>query len=66
MYQILRPLLFRLDPERVHGLTVQALRFSGAFAPLRWLLAHQFCAHSHESEIGNFSKVSVGDFDGVF
>jgi dihydroorotate dehydrogenase len=60
MYQILRPLLFRLDPERVHGLTVQALRFSGAFAPLRWLLAHQFCAHSHESEIGNFSNFESG------
>jgi len=46
MYQILRPLLFRLDPERIHGLTLQALRFSGAFAPSRWFITRYYLAHS--------------------
>jgi dihydroorotate dehydrogenase len=42
MYDILRPYLFKLDPERAHALTLRALRIAGSFAPLRWLLAQQF------------------------
>lgn len=38
MYSLLRPLLFRLDPERAHALTLFALRFAGAIPPLTWLL----------------------------
>ena len=42
MYPLLRPLLFRLDPERAHTLTLHALRFTGQFAPLRFLVAKYF------------------------
>ena len=42
MYNFLRPYLFRLDPEQAHALTLQALRLSGNFPPLRWLIAQQF------------------------
>lgn len=35
MYNILRPLLFRLDPERAHALTLHALRMTGNFLPSR-------------------------------
>ncbi len=38
MYRLLRPLLFRLDPERAHALTLDALRAAGLFPfMLRWL-----------------------------
>jgi len=33
MYPILRPLLFRLNPEVAHQLTLQALRLAGNFSP---------------------------------
>ncbi len=36
--QIVRPILFQLDPERVHHLTIQALRASGALPASRWLV----------------------------
>ena len=35
MYQFIRPLLFRLDPERAHGLTLQLISLAGLIAPLR-------------------------------
>lgn len=38
MYPLLRPLLFRLDPERAHALTLHALRITGNFPPSRKLL----------------------------
>ena len=38
IYQRLRPLLFRLDPERAHALTLRLLAAAGGLAPLRaWL-----------------------------
>ncbi|MGE5375143.1 MAG: dihydroorotate dehydrogenase (quinone) [Bacteroidota bacterium] len=33
MYQLLRPLLFRLAPETAHQFTLQAVRFAGKFPP---------------------------------
>ncbi len=42
MYNSIRPLLFRLEPERAHALTLNALRITGKFAPLHWLVAQQF------------------------
>lgn len=42
MYPLLRPLLFRLDPERAHHLTLNALRLAGQFAPLRGLVEKYF------------------------
>ena len=38
MYNIIRPLLFRLDPETAHQLTLQALRAAGNFPLSNWLL----------------------------
>lgn len=38
MYNFLRPLLFRLNPERAHALTLQALRMAGNFPLSRKLL----------------------------
>ena len=46
MYSLLRPYLFRLEPERAHALTLHALRITGSFAPLRWLVLQQFKAPS--------------------
>ena len=43
MYPILRPLLFRLDPESAHHLTLRLLRLAGAFAPVRAALRSLFC-----------------------
>ena len=38
MYNLFRPFLFRLDPERAHALTLQALRITGNIFPSRKLL----------------------------
>lgn len=37
-YRLLRPLLFRLDPERAHAASLSLLAFAGAAAPLRTAL----------------------------
>ncbi len=38
MYPFFRKLLFRLDAETAHNLTLTALRFAGEFPPTRWTL----------------------------
>ncbi len=38
MYPFLRNYLFRLDPERAHGLTLSALQLAGDFLPSRLIL----------------------------
>ncbi len=42
MYATIRRLLFRIDPERVHSLTLQLLALAGALPPLRALLRALF------------------------
>ena len=42
MYRLLRPLLFRLDPETAHALTLYVLRFTGAISPLNWAISRAF------------------------
>ncbi|GAB4577754.1 MAG: quinone-dependent dihydroorotate dehydrogenase [Anaerolineales bacterium] len=42
MYSLLRPLLFRLDPEQAHTLTLRVLHLTGQFAPLRILAQKYF------------------------
>jgi dihydroorotate dehydrogenase len=42
MYKFLRSLLFRLDPETAHQLTLQALRFAGNFPPSNWFLTQLY------------------------
>src|SRR5688572_20795054 len=44
MYPFFRALLFRLDPETAHRLTLQIIRFNGNFPPSRWLLTQLFRA----------------------
>ena len=39
MYRLIRPLIFRLDPERAHQTTLQLLRFAGRFPPVSALLS---------------------------
>lgn len=39
MYPFFRSLLFRLDPETAHQVTLQAIRFAGDFSLSRWILA---------------------------
>ncbi len=38
MYQLLRPLLFRLAPETAHQFTLHAVKLAGKFPPSYWLL----------------------------
>lgn len=42
MYSSLRPLIFRIDPEQAHALTLNLMRLVGNMAPLRWLLSLWF------------------------
>ncbi len=43
MYENLRPLLFRLDPETAHNLTLSLLRWGGDAAPTRAMLRSMYC-----------------------
>ena len=45
MYRLLRSLLFRLDPETAHQLTLNTLGIAGDFPPSRWFL-EQICKTS--------------------
>ncbi|HEX7975794.1 MAG TPA: quinone-dependent dihydroorotate dehydrogenase [Anaerolineales bacterium] len=44
MYRSIRPLLFRLDPEQAHGLTLGLIRLAGALPPVRAFLRRWFAA----------------------
>jgi dihydroorotate dehydrogenase len=46
VYDLLRPALFRLDPENAHRLTINALRALAAFAPLRRALARSLAVRA--------------------
>lgn len=63
MYQILRPLLFRLDPETAHHLTLSLLRWGGNVAPSRAMLRAMFAvedARLHVRAFGLEFKNPVG------
>ncbi len=45
MYSFLRPLLFRLEAETAHALTLYALRLAGSFTPLHWIITQSFKTH---------------------
>jgi len=36
-------MLFRADPESIHGWTLTALQLAGAVPPVRWILQRMFC-----------------------
>ncbi len=42
MYRFIRPLLFSLDPETAHRLTLGLLQLAGGFPPSRWVLQALF------------------------
>lgn len=44
MYPFFRSLLFKLDPETAHHLTLQLVRMAGLVPPSRWLLEWMFFA----------------------
>lgn len=46
-----RPLLFRLDPETAHGLTLNLLRLAGSFSLMRWLLEALYAAPEKPVEV---------------
>ena len=55
MYQrLIRPLLFQLDPEQAHDLTLKALQLVGAFPFLLGLLRRFFTAYSLSSRVDAF------------
>jgi len=60
MYKFIRPILFRLDPERAHNLTLRALQLTAALPPLYWLVARQFSAHSQINS-GDVHSRSAGE-----
>lgn len=46
MYKkIIRPLLFRLEPEQAHHLTLQAMRFASTYRPLKGLVSRLLGTH---------------------
>ncbi len=42
MYRVLRPILFKMDPERAHGLILSLMGLVGRITPLRELLRRSF------------------------
>lgn len=42
IYPLFRALLFKLDPERAHHLTLQLIRLAGGIEPVSWLLRRTF------------------------
>ena len=71
MYPLFRPLLFKLDPETAHRLTLQLIRLAGVFPPMRRALQVMFAAPETPVEVfGLKFKNTVGlaagyDKDGI-
>jgi dihydroorotate dehydrogenase len=51
MYRFFRPLLFQLDPEAAHGLTLNLVRLAGLFPPARWLLEAMYAVPDKPVEV---------------
>lgn len=54
MYPLIRPLLFRLDPERAHGVTLDALRLAARVPAARLLIRALFDFHDKRLEVSAF------------
>ena len=71
MYSLFRPILFKLDPETAHRLTLQSIHLAGYFPPARWVLQAMFSAPEKPVEVfGLKFKNPVGlaagyDKDGI-
>jgi dihydroorotate dehydrogenase len=62
MYSILRPLFFRLDPERAHQLTLRLVRLAGVFRPVRVALRRLFCLADPRLEVRAFGLKFANPF----
>jgi dihydroorotate dehydrogenase len=51
VYRIFRPLLFSLDTETAHHLTLQMVRLAGLLPPMRWLLQALYSAPDKPVEV---------------
>ncbi|MEI7849472.1 MAG: quinone-dependent dihydroorotate dehydrogenase [Chloroflexota bacterium] len=71
LYPPLRSLLFKLEPEQAHHLTLQLVRLVGLLPPLQWVLSAAFAAPQKQVEVfGLKFKNPVGlaagyDKDGI-
>jgi dihydroorotate dehydrogenase len=71
VYPFFRSILFKMDPETAHGLTLNLVRLAGSFFPSRWLLQAMYAAPEKPVEVfGLKFKNPVGlaagyDKDGV-
>lgn len=54
LYDRLRPLLFRLDPERAHALALGLLRWAGGLPATNAMLRRSFCVADPRLEVGVF------------
>jgi dihydroorotate dehydrogenase len=54
MYQFVKPLLFKLDPERAHNLTLRLIKWAGVFPPTFWLLRKMFEVNDLKLEVEAF------------
>ncbi len=54
MYETLRPLLFRLDPETAHQLTLALLKWGGDIVPTREMLRAMFCVDDPRLQVNAF------------
>ena len=54
MYQSIRPLLFKLDPERIHGVTLRLIQLAGQLPPAYALLRRMFEVDDPRLEVGTF------------
>lgn len=54
MYQSIRPLLFKIDPERIHGITLRLIQLAGQLPPTYALLKRLFEADDPRLEVDAF------------
>jgi dihydroorotate dehydrogenase len=54
MYQSIRPLLFKIEPERVHGLTLRLIQLAGQLPPICALLRGLFEVNDPRLEVEAF------------
>jgi len=71
IYPLFRALLFKLDPEQAHHLTLDLIRLAGGIPPVNWLLRRSFSApeqpvHAFGLKFSNPIGLAAGyDKDGL-
>ena len=54
LYQLVKPLIYKLQPEQAHHLTIAMLQMGGGIAPGRWLIRAMFHARQNGPEVKAF------------